>query len=43
MLEGIMRSLPKGKADVEPADTLDVIRLIEAANESRASGTSVRV
>jgi predicted dehydrogenase len=43
MLEAILASLPKGKSAVEPADTLEVIRMIEAANESRTSGTSVRL
>ena len=41
MLEAILRSLPAGKSDVAPADTLEIIRLIEAANESRESGKSV--
>jgi predicted dehydrogenase len=41
MLEAIMRTLPRGKSDIDPADTLEVVRLIEAANESRASGKSV--
>ncbi len=43
MLDAIMRSLPAGKSDVDPADTLEVIRLIEAANESRTSGAAVKV
>jgi len=41
MLEAILRSLPKGKSDVAPADTLEIVRLIEAANESRSTGRSV--
>jgi predicted dehydrogenase len=41
MLEAILRSLPAGKSDVAPADTLEIIRLIEAANESRESGKAV--
>lgn len=43
MLDAIMRSLPKGKADIDPATTLEVIRLIEAANESRGSGQTVKL
>ena len=43
MLEAVMRSLPNGKSDVEPADTLEVIRLIEAANEGRTSGAAVKL
>src|SRR5918993_3014655 len=35
MLDAVMRSLPQGKSDVEPKETLEIIRLIEAANESR--------
>ena len=38
MLDAILRSLPKGKSEVDPADTLEIMRLIEAANESRAGG-----
>ena len=41
MLDAILRSLPKGKSDVDPADTLEIIRMIEAANESRESGARV--
>jgi predicted dehydrogenase len=43
MLDAILASLPKGKSDVDPADTIEVIRLIEAANESRGSGASVKL
>ena len=44
MLEAVMRSLPQGKSDVEPKETLEIIRLIVAANESRASGgTAVKL
>jgi hypothetical protein len=38
MLDAVMRSLPQGKSDVDPKDTVEVIRLIEAANESRTNG-----
>ena len=41
MLDAVMRSLPHGKSDVAAADTLEVIRLIEAANESRARDGAV--
>ena len=44
MLDGVMRTLPQGKSDVDPADTLEVIRFIEAANESRGkSGAAVKL
>jgi predicted dehydrogenase len=43
MLEAIMRSLPKGKSDIAPKDTLEIIRFIEAANQSRGTGKSVKV
>jgi predicted dehydrogenase len=43
MLEAILRSLPNGKSDVPMEQTLEVIRIIEAANESRQSGTAVQV
>ncbi len=38
MLDAIMRSLPNGKSDIEPKNTIEIIRLIEAANESRGNG-----
>jgi predicted dehydrogenase len=41
MLEAILKTLPQGKSDIAPEDTLEVIRIIEAANESRASGKTV--
>lgn len=41
MLQAIMHSLPNGKSDVDPQDTLEIIRFIEAANESRATGKTV--
>jgi predicted dehydrogenase len=41
MLDVILTTLPQGKSDVAPADTLEVIKIIEAANESRASGKTV--
>jgi predicted dehydrogenase len=41
LLDAILRSLPKGKSDVAPADTLEVVRFIECANQSRGNGQSV--
>jgi predicted dehydrogenase len=41
MLEAIMQSLPSGRSDVAPEDTLEIIRFIEAANESRETGKTV--
>ena len=41
MLEAILRTLPQGKSDVSKEDTLEVIRIIDAANESRTSGKAV--
>ncbi|MEA2708381.1 MAG: hypothetical protein QOF78_982 [Phycisphaerales bacterium] len=43
MLEAIMRSLPHGKSDVDPKETLEIIRIIEAANESRETGATVKL
>jgi hypothetical protein len=41
MLDAIMRTLPHGKSDVPPEDTLEIIRFIEAANESSETGKTV--
>lgn len=41
MLDGIMRSLPHGKSDIPDEQTLEMIRFIEAANESRQTGLRV--
>ncbi len=38
MLEAIMRTLPNGTSDVDAQDTLEIIRIIEAANRSRQTG-----
>ena len=43
MLEAILRSLPRGKSDVDPQDTMEIIRVIEAANQSRSTGQAVKV
>jgi predicted dehydrogenase len=40
-LEVAIRDLPNGKSPVDPADTLEIIRFIEAANQSRPSGRAV--
>jgi predicted dehydrogenase len=41
MLDAILRTLPQGKSDVAKEDTLEVIRIIEAANQSRETGKTV--
>lgn len=41
LLERIMVLFQTGKADIDIADTLQIIRFIEAANESRNSGKTV--
>lgn len=43
LLEAIMRSLPNGASDVAEAETIEVIRFLEAANESRIDGRPVRL
>ena len=43
LLEAILRSLPNGKSDVAKEDTLEVVRIIEAANESRPTGAAVSI
>jgi predicted dehydrogenase len=43
MLEAILRTLPQGKSDVAPEDTLEIIRIIEAINKSREGGNLVNV
>lgn len=43
LLEAIMRSLPAGVSDVPEQETLEVIRFLEAANESRIDGKPVRI
>ena len=37
-LRTLLASLPAGRAPVEPEDTLEILRIIEAANRSRADG-----
>lgn len=43
MLEAVMRSLPQGKSDIPAEESLLVVDLIEAANESRKTGHAVRL
>lgn len=38
LLEAIMRSLPQGKSDIPIEQTVEVIRILEAGNASRADG-----
>lgn len=41
MLEAIMANLPKGTTPIPAAHSIEIIRFIEAANESRATGKTV--
>ena len=41
MLDAIIRSLPAGQSDVPIAETLEIVRVICAANQSRATGQPV--
>ncbi|MCX5660316.1 MAG: Gfo/Idh/MocA family oxidoreductase [Planctomycetota bacterium] len=41
MLESIMANLPKGVSPIPAANSIEIIRFIEAANESRGSGKPV--
>lgn len=43
LLEAIMRSLPNGVSDIPAEQTLEIIRIIEAANQSRLAGQTVRL
>lgn len=43
MLEAILRSLPEGRSDIADEEMLEVIRIIDAANESRESGKPVEI
>ncbi|MCG3149676.1 MAG: hypothetical protein PCFJNLEI_03141 [Verrucomicrobiae bacterium] len=43
MLEAILRTLPAGKSDVPVAETLEIVRIICAANQSRETGQPVAV
>jgi predicted dehydrogenase len=41
LVEAIMRSLPAGVSGIPAEQTLEIIRIIEAANESRQTGRAV--
>jgi hypothetical protein len=41
LLEAILRSLPHGKSDIPADQTVEIIRFLEAANESRETGKPV--
>ncbi|WP_028548492.1 Gfo/Idh/MocA family protein [Paenibacillus sp. UNC451MF] len=43
LLDSIIRLFQTGSADVTIEETLEIIRFIEAANESRATGKSIRL
>ncbi len=43
MLKAILSTIPNGKSDVAPEDALEIIRIIDAANESRESGKAVSI
>ena len=43
MLEAILRTLPAGKTDVPVAETLEIVRVICAANQSRTTGQPVNL
>jgi predicted dehydrogenase len=43
MLDAILKTLPNGKSDIAPESTLEIVRLIEAANESRETGRPVKL
>jgi predicted dehydrogenase len=41
MLEAILKNLPAGKSAIPEAETLEIIQLLEAANEARTTGKAV--
>ena len=43
MIEAIMRSLPRGESDVPAEQTLEIVRIIEAANDSRQMDRPIKV
>jgi predicted dehydrogenase len=43
LLEAILGSLPHGRSDVPKSETLEVMRIMEAANQSRTTGASVKL
>jgi len=42
-LQLMLENLPKGISPVEPADTLEIIRIIQAANQSRPEGRAITI
>jgi predicted dehydrogenase len=42
-LKLILEQLPQGRSPIEPEDTLEIIRIVEAANASRVSGLAVEL
>jgi len=43
MLEAILRSLPEGRSDIPGEEMLDIVRIMDAANESRPTGKVVEI
>jgi predicted dehydrogenase len=43
MLEAILRSLPEGRSDIPAEEMLTVVKILDAANESRRTGETVNV
>ncbi|GGD87726.1 Gfo/Idh/MocA family protein [Paenibacillus nasutitermitis] len=43
MLERIMSMFHSGQSDIDPAETLEIIRFLECANQSRRSGATVKL
>lgn len=43
MLEAVMATLPKGKSDIAAEDSIEITRMLEAANEARDSGKSIKL
>ncbi|HWB53172.1 MAG TPA: Gfo/Idh/MocA family oxidoreductase [Tepidisphaeraceae bacterium] len=43
MLEDVLGGFERGRVAVEAADTLEIVRMLEAGNESRKTGKSVRL
>ena len=43
MLERIMHMFHSGQPDIDPAETLEIIRFLECANQSRRSGAVVKL
>lgn len=43
LLEAILHSLPQGKSDVPKAEMLEIMKIMEAANQSRQNGAAVKL